>query len=306
MEIKTSNKTREAASARIVPPPDKSRRAKKKAANKLGKGRITGWRLLSGLKILGKIGAIFMIVLFMLSVFLYAYTSEKFNLHTVEVYGCQELDPGHIEDVVRQEFPVNVLRIDLQQLKDRLENETWAKRVEIRRVLPSGIVISVQERKPAVLIEINKELMIADRDGILLGRYNPEKGKLETPLFKGVLGKNAESYRLYQEENSARIKQGLKMLSEIEAQSPEDTKKISEVDLSSRKDLRFMLTDDIAEVHIGNKNYWKRFHSLMENMNKYSELKEQYGGIESIDLRFDDQIIWRPMRINKNNERAKG
>jgi cell division septal protein FtsQ len=141
MEIKT-NRSREALSARVVTPPDKGNPARRKAGRKLvGKNRVAGRRFVSALKLLGKTGAFLLILAFMLSVFVYAYTSEKFNLRQVTFYGCKEVNKKEMEEVIRQDFPANVLRIDLQKLKERLERETWAKRVEIRRVLPSDLII---------------------------------------------------------------------------------------------------------------------------------------------------------------------
>ncbi len=80
----------------------------------------------------------------MLSVFVYAYTSEKFNLRHVTFYGCREINQKEMEGIIRQDFPANILRIDLQKLQERLEKETWAKHVEIRRVLPSDLIIYIR------------------------------------------------------------------------------------------------------------------------------------------------------------------
>lgn len=306
MEIKTTaGRMRETAGSRIVPPPDKGGRVRRKAENKLGKGQIAGRRLLSALKLLGKLGALFMVLILVLSFFLYAYSSDKFNLRSVELYGCRELDPEELEGIIRSEFPASVLRIDLRSLKDRLEKETWARRVEIRRILPSDLVIYVQERTPAAIVEIRDELMLVDRDGVLLCGYDPKYGKLDGPVFKGLSGEDAEGYRLHQEENAARIAQGLEMLAEIEAESPHDTMRISEVDLSDRKNLKVLMVDDIAEVHLGNQDYGSRFRTLMENMGQYRQLKDEYGDIGSIDLRFDDRIVWLPIRT-KEARNSKG
>ena len=300
MEIKTTNKPRE--EARIVPPPDTARHQHKKATNKLGKGQIAGRRLAAALKTLGKLGAFILLVAFMLSVFVYAYTSDQFNIRTIRFYGCKEANPKQLEQIVHRDFPANILRIDLRGLKNRLERERWVKRVEIRRVLPSDLIIYVQERSPSVVLEFRNELMVADEDGIMLDRYEPRFGRLDVPVFKGVLGEDAESYHLYQDENSARIREGLEMLSEIESGSPEQTRKISEVDISDRQNLKLLLVDDTAEVLLGGKDYWKRFRALMENMTKYQELKNQYSEIESIDLRFDGSIIYRPRRSSAVNK----
>jgi cell division protein FtsQ len=301
MEIRTTGRPRE-TNARIIPRPETARHPHKKATNKLGKGHIAGRRLLSALKIIGKLGSFVLLVVFMLSVFVYAYTSDKFNLRTITFHGCKEVDSRHLESIVRQNFPANILRIDLSRLKNQLEKEPWVKRVEIRRILPSGLIIYVQERTPAAIIEFHSELMLADRDGIMLDRYDPKYGRLDVPVFKGLLGEDAENYRLYQEENSARVRQGLEMLSEIESGSPEEARKISEVDISDRENLKVLLVDDTAEVLLGEKDYLKRFHTLMENMKQYRDLKEQYMEIESIDLRFDGNIIYRPRRTSAGHK----
>lgn len=295
MEIKTSNRSKENTKARIVPPPDTPKQSRKKATNKLGTGKVAGRRLLAALKTLGKLGAFVLMIAFLLSVFVYAYTSDKFNVHTVTVHGCKEVNPKQLKSIVHQ-FPANILQINLNDLKTRLEKVPWVKRVEIRRVLPSTLIIYVQERTPAAIVECHGELMLADSDGIMLDRYDPKYGKLDVPVFKGVLGEDSESYRLYEEENSARIRQGLQMLAEIESGTPQGTQKISEVDISDRENLKIMLVDDTAEVNLGGKDYLKRFSSLMENMEQYQELKNQYTEIESIDLRYDGNIIYRPKR----------
>lgn len=303
MEIKTTKKPRETTSARIVPPPESSRHAHKKATNKLGKGHIAGRRLVSALKVIGKLGAFMLMVCFLLSVFVYAYTSDKFNLRTVTFHGCKSSSAKSLESVIRRSFPANVLRIDLYQLRARLEKEPWVKRIEIRRILPSELIIYVQERTPAAIVEFQDDLIIADEDGMMLDRYDPKYGRLDVPVFKGVLGEDAESYSLYQTQNTERIRQGLRMLAEIEAASPQEAKQISEVDISNPENLKLLLVDDTAEVFLGEKDYQKRFLALMENRKQYQELKNQYSEIESIDLRVDGIITYRPRHANAENKK---
>jgi len=301
MEIKTTNRPRETTNARTVPPPESSRHAHKKATNKLGKGHIAGRRLIAALKMIGKLGAFMLLVSFLLSIFWFAYRSDKFNLRTVTVHGCKEIDPENLESVVRQNFPVNILPIDLRQLKTRLEKEPWVKRVEIRRILPSDLIIYVQERVPSAIVEFRGELMIADQEGIILDRYEPKYGRLDVPVFKGLMGEDPEAYSLYQTENAERIRHGLRMLAEIESGSPQETKKISEVDISDPENLKVLLVGDTVEVFLGEKDYLKRFSTLMGNMGKYEELKNQYTEIESIDLRVPGNIIYRPRRASAGN-----
>jgi cell division protein FtsQ len=302
MEIRTTNRPRDAANPRIIPPPESARHHHRKATNKLGKGQIAGRRLAAALKTICRLGAFLLLVAFLLSVFIYAFTSDKFNLRTVTVRGSNAANPKHLESVVRRNFPANILRINLPQLKARLEKEPWVRSVELRRILPSDLIVDVQERVPAAIIELASGLMLADRDGVMLGHYGTKHGRLDVPVFKGVMGDDADGYRLYQEENSARIRQGLRMLAEIESGSPEESRKISEVDISDPDNLKVLLVDDTAEIFLGEKDYLKRFRALMENMAKYEELKNQYTEIESIDLRMEGNIIYRPRRTSTGSK----
>jgi len=294
MEIKTNGITRETDFGEPPPSSDRGRYLRRTAHQKLRRSYSGSRLLVAALKVAGRIGVLVLTAGFLVSVFLFAYTSDRFALRTVTFYGCNQLDPARLEQVIRQEFPPNILRIELSKLQHRLEQETWARRVEIRRMLPSDLAIYIQERTPSVILELHGELVLTDEEGILLDKYDSKYGKLDVPVFKGVLGDSAESYRMYQEENSDRVKAGLKMLAELDGGSRAFTRSISEVDLSEKNNLKVLLLDDTVEVYLGNKDFFKRFQALMSNLAQYRNLKSQYSDIASVDLRFDGQIIYRP------------
>jgi len=261
---------------------------------------------MSALRALGKAGAFLLMVASLLSVFVYAYTSDKFTLRKVTFYGCKELNPKQLEKIIRKDFPPNILRIDLHRLKERLEKETWVQRVEIRRVLPSDLIIYIQERTPSVILEMHGELMIADKDGVMLDSYESRYGKLDVPVFKGVLGDTVKKYRGHQAENAARIRQALLMLSEIESGCPAYARNISEVDISDTGNLKVLLVDETAEIYLGEKDYQKRFCTLMNHLDQYRELKSQYPDIPLVDMRFDGQIVYRLKRENAEYVKEAG
>ena len=64
----------------------------------------------------------------------------------------------------------------------------------------------------------------------------------------------------------------------------------------TKYEIKVLLVDDTAEVFLGNRDFLKRFRTLMSNLNQYRELKSQYSDIASVDLRFDGQIVYRPKR----------
>ncbi len=138
--------------------------------------------------------------------------------------------------------------------------------------------------------------MLADDDGVLLDRYDPKYGRLDVPVFKGARGDNPAAYRLNQKENSARIRGGIRLLSDLDSGSPSYAKSISEIDISDKTNLRVTLVDDTAEIYLGDRDFLKRFNTLRSNMAQYEELKSQYTEIAVVDLRFDGNIVYRPGR----------
>ncbi|MBN2317647.1 MAG: FtsQ-type POTRA domain-containing protein [Acidobacteria bacterium] len=294
MRISTK-KSRRIQEERSSPSNGRKIPVRKKTSQKIGKNRITGRRVLSAVRMTGKLGGILLIAAMILFVCIYVYNSEKFHLDDVAIYGCKETEPARLEQIVRENVPGNILRIDLGLLQKQLVQEKWIRHVEIRRVLPSGIILYVKERVPSVILEMSGQLMIADDDGILLDAYAPRYGKLDVPVFKGIVGKNTDSYGQYQEENTARIHHALNMLSEIESGSPDYAKMISEVDISDRSNLKIMLVDNTAEIYLGKEDYLNRFRELIDS-DEYQKFKSRNISIPVVDLRFDNQIIFRGIR----------
>ena len=291
MEISTSKNLTASESARTAPIPEKTRSSRRKTTQK---NHGAYWRLAAALPILGKFTFLALLTLLLVSLVKHSLTSERFKVQNINFVGCKHSSADALERVVRQSVPSNILQIDLKQLRSRLEEEPWIAQAEIRRILPSRLIIYVGERTPSVLLEIQGELMLADKNGILLSRYEQKYGKLDVPVFKGLVGHNVQEYRMNQAENSARVGLGMRMLEELDYGSPAFTRNISEVDLADKGNVKILLVDDGAEVSLGDRDFLKRFRTLLSNMAQYQDLKSQYSEIVSIDLRFEGRIIYRP------------
>src|SRR5688572_5265766 len=171
MQIKTTKTPEESDVVKGAPDPEQVRYLRRNATQKLRKSHRISFRLSAALPGIGKAGFLLLVVLFLFSVLNFAYTSDNFKLQKISFEGCQRLDTQSLETSIRQAFPANILMIDLHKLRSLLEAKPWARRAEIRRILPSSLAIRIEERVPTVIFEINSELMIADEEGILLDRY---------------------------------------------------------------------------------------------------------------------------------------
>jgi len=247
----------------------------------------------SAFRLLYKVSVPALLIIFMIISIIYALRSDAFMLREIRVSGCVHQDAESLENILREEFPDNILRIDLGKAKAWLEKETWVKRVEVHRVLPSFLALRVEERKPAVFVELDGSQLIADGEGVLLGAYRQVFGKLDSPIFKGFTGDDPESYAAHYKENSGRIRRATAMLAEIAAELPEDVQKISELDVSDINNIKIIMENDPVEIFMGSGNYLKRFSSFVVNTKDYQELKNQGIQVAQIDLSNDGQIVYK-------------
>jgi cell division septal protein FtsQ len=297
MEIRTADSSRRAQAAAADGPPDRGAYLRRKTSQKLRTRQLAGRRMIGALKMTVRLAAVAAAAAALMAAYWYASSSGRFALRSVTCEGCAHVQPGQLESVIRREFADNILQIDLERLHERLEKEIWIKEVEIRRVLPGTLVLYVLERVPAVIAELNGDLVLTDREGVLLDQYAARYGKLDAPVFSGLLGENAADYRNFAAENAARISLGLRVLTELESGSPDYTGRISEIDLSDTTNVRVLLVDDTAEVLLGDRDFLKRFRTFQANMPQFQELKDEYSEIATVDLRYDGKIIYRPRNL---------
>jgi len=291
MKIKTSS-ARENRDKET--PSDKKKQVRRKPASNQKPRLSVHGRISAGFRFIGRMvvpvllaGLVFMSVIF-------AFRSGMFNLSSVIISGCTHQDAGRLEGIIREEFPANILRIDLHAAQQRLEKEIWVKHVEIRRILPSLLVLHVEERSPSVLLELGGTQMMADAEGVLLGAYKREFGKIDSPIFKGVDGGDPETYQKNYAENAGRIRRGIAMLAEIASEMPMAVRDISEVDISEWNNIKIMMDNDPVEICMGGENYLKRFNNfVVDSSKKYRELKDQGVQVAQIDLSNDGQIVFK-------------
>ena len=286
-------------------PPDKKPTRRKHASNQKPRLSMRN-RIVAVFRFLGKVSAPALLLIFILISGIFALSSEAFNLRDIRVSGCLHQNAKSLEDIIREEFPANVLRINLDMARQRLENETWVKRVEVHRVLPSSLVLRIEEREPVVLMELGGSQMMADGEGVLLGAYTREFGKIDSPIFRGLEGGDPKTYKEHSRENSGRIRSGIAMLTEIAAEMPREVLNISEIDLSELNNIKIILDNDPVEICLGSENYLKRFSGFVGDPGKkYHELKNQGIQVAQIDLSNDGQIVYKSLEAVSREKALK-
>ena len=67
---------------------------------------------------------------------------------------------------------------------------------------------------------------------------------------------------------------------------------ISEVDVETPEQVAVIPTDDPIPIHLGDEDFLRRYETFMSQKDLYDRLKEEYGMIESVDVTYDNKIIF--------------
>ena len=152
MEIKTTKGAREPVKPDVAATPEKSQYLRRRSTQKLRKSQPHSRRLVALLSLLGRLAMLVLLLALGYSIYEYAYKSDAFVLRRMTFIGSVHTDNKSLENAIRKSFPRNLLQIDLEQLRGRIEEDSWTKRAEIRRVLPSELIITIEERVPSVIL----------------------------------------------------------------------------------------------------------------------------------------------------------
>ena len=132
--------------------------------------------------------------------------SPRFALASVEVRGAGEAPRARVERAVEPALGENVFRVSLEAIERRLRGEPWVADVEVRRRLPDGLIIDVEQRRPAALVDLGG-LYLVDEDGRAFKRADLAAGEADGLLV--VTGIHRDAYRRAPEQAAAQVREAI-------------------------------------------------------------------------------------------------
>jgi cell division protein FtsQ len=129
--------------------------------------------------------------------------------------------------------------------------------------------------------------MLIDPVGTLMDLPAAGKKKYSFPVILGMNSGEPASTR------AARMKIYNDLVSQLDAGGAHYSQELSEVDLSDGEDVKVLPSDPQGEVlvHLGSSNYLERYKVYVSHVREW---RQQFDKLESVDLRYDGQIIVNP------------
>jgi cell division septal protein FtsQ len=180
----------------------------------------------------------------------------------------------------------NIFRIDIRDIANGVKRHPWVKEVAIRRELPGTIWVDISERTPAVYVNNNGRLYLADEEGMILG--DKTKNALILPVVYGInLPKGGTGNKSPVEGLSAAIevKREISSLPWIDLST-------TGIEVEERGQIVLHLKG--YRIRLGRGGYrekLKRFNEIAKN------LEDKGIPYKEIDLRFDNQVIVRTVKV---------
>src|SRR5215813_3241422 len=135
----------------------------------------------------------------------YLRTAPRFEVQKLSVSGTKRVPENQVVAKAGFQIGTNVFRVDLEEMRKRVEDLDWVRYASVQRVLPDEIIITVVEREPIGLTRIKGEIYQFDIEAKILdpdpltGQSFPILDGLRATDRKGNLRK-VETYRNVLEE----------------------------------------------------------------------------------------------------------
>jgi cell division protein FtsQ len=218
----------------------------------------------------------------------YGERSWRFRVESsddVEISGLENVIRSQVMEVMGGDIGRNIFFVPLAQRKSQLEQIPWVESASVMRFAPNRLKIEIHERTPVAFARVGSKILLVDAAGTLMEL--PAKKKYSFPVMLGMNPGEPLSTR------TARMRIYNDLVTQLDSSGAHYSQELSEVDLSDPEDVKVIANNSEGNVlvHLGASNYLERYKVYVTHIQTW---RQQFDRLESVDLRYDHQIIVNP------------
>jgi len=130
-----------------------------------------------------------MLIILFITLILCAMFSPLFNIKNIQVEGNELITQNQIISLSQIQTGENTFKLNKSRIVKQIKENAYIDQVVIKRKLPSNVIIVVEERKPAYLLEYAGGYIYLDKQGYIL---EINSTKLELPILQGASTKTID------------------------------------------------------------------------------------------------------------------
>jgi cell division protein FtsQ len=220
----------------------------------------------------------------------YGKHSWRFRINSsdqIEVLGAKHVAHSQIMEVMGGDIGRNIFFVSLAQRKQQLEQIPWVESASVMRFVPNRLRVEIHERMPVAFARIGSHVSLIDAGGTLMELPPGGKFKYSFPVIAGMNAGEPHSTR------AARMKNYNELVRQLDSDGARYSQELSEVDLTDSDDVKVAAGGANGDVlvHLGSGNYLQRYRTYVTHVQQW---RQQFSKLESVDLRYDGQIIVNP------------
>jgi cell division protein FtsQ len=220
----------------------------------------------------------------------YGTQSWRFRIDSsdnIALLGNHNVTRATVLEVMGGDIDRNIFFVPLAERKKQLEEIPWVESAAVMRLYPNRVRIELHERTPVAFVAVNSHIAFIDAHGVIMDLPAGAQTTYSFPVIVGMGDNEPLSTR------AARMKIYAEMIRELDSTGAHYSQSLSEVDLSDPDDVKATVSDPKGAVlvHLGSANFLERFQVYVAHV---QEWRSQYSPLESIDLRYEGQVIVNP------------
>src|SRR5579872_3676834 len=229
-----------------------------------------------------------MLALVAIGLYQYGEHSWRFRVESsdnIDVTGMQNVTKAQIMEVMGADIGRNIFFVPLSQQKAQLEQIPWVESASVMRFVPNRLKVEIHERTPVAFARVGPRMALIDAGGTLM-ELTP-KHRYSFPVILGMNPGEPLSTR------APRMKAFTEMVRELDSGGARYSQDLSEVDLTDLEDVKVRVNDPAGDVlvHLGSSDYLRRYKIYVTHAQGW---RQQFQKLETVDLRYDNQIIVNP------------
>jgi cell division protein FtsQ len=242
-----------------------------------------------------KWSAIAAVVLFLASiggaaVYRYGESSWRFRIESsddLEISGTHNVPHAQVMEVLGGDIGRNIFFIPLAERKAQLEKIPWVESASVMRFVPNRLVVEIHERTPIAFARVGSRISLIDAGGMLMELPGSGNQKYSFPVILGMNPGEPLSTR------AARMKIYNELVRQLDAEGGHYSQDLSEVDITDQEDVKVLANDPAGAVlvHLGFSDFLSRYKIYVTHLQAW---RQQFEKLESVDLRYEHQIIVNP------------
>lgn len=232
------------------------------------------------------------------AIYEYGEHSWRFRIDSsddIDVAGVENVTKTQIMEVMGADIGRNIFFVPLSQQQAQLEQIPWVESASVMRFVPNRLRVEIHERTPVAFARVGPKIFLIDAGGTLMEL--PPKHKYSFPVILGMNPGEPLSTRV------PRMRAYNDLVQELDSSGAHYSQDLSEVDVSDLDNVKVRVNDPAGDVlvELGASDYLKRYRTYVSHV---QEWRQQFQKLESVNLRYDNQVIVNPDLEGKPKQAA--